>query len=200
MTSGTALRLSQSRAVGRDFDMMLQVERLAVLAIIMVVAAACSAPGGPNRPDAPLSALPVLLAEADLVVIAMVESVSDPFPFLDTAAPVQMYEAKLAIEKTLIGRKRETVTVRVPVYYLDRDGEAFAITRAPGLNPREHVLLFLTATSPYADAGNGIYVTAGGGVVGGKFTLDGTIVRSVFREEPPAELADVERWLARPGG
>lgn len=176
--------------------MIARVEILALSAVFTIVAVACAASAGAGSSSAPMSSFPVLLPETSIVAVGTVTSVSDPFDLTTAEVPVQVYEAIFEIEDTLYGRERAAVTVRIPTHYLDSKGDPFTRTKIPNLRAGERTLLFLSGSSPYASPEVDTYVTAGGGVIPGKFTLNGSIVRSLFMDEPDTTLEVVEAWLS----
>ena len=182
---------------------------LLVLATVAFILGAC----GENRPapavdEPPFEGLDRLVELSDLSIIGRVTSVSEPriVPRRDhPESGVEYYEASVEVDRIFFGSHYNRVVVFVPYYLVAENGHRM-VTRVPVLELGEAVMLFLTQRDNLFDLDGRVFVTAGGGVIWGKFAVEDQGVRPLHPSGDSLPLDEVTTWieaarlsLAKPG-
>lgn len=172
---------------------------LAAIPVAFFVACGSGSPGTatPLGPP-PFANLDQLVWNSSLSVIGTVESVSPSVTDTLTGRTVDYYDAAVHLESTVFGPTLDPITVRVPFHYVlqpPNGGPPVRIpTKAPQLTIGEHVLLFLNQDE-YVEPGSHDFVTAGGGVIWGKFAVQGNQVTGLSPIAPAQPLDAVLAWV-----
>ena len=174
---------------------------LATLILIVAVTIMAGACNGvrPTSPmdEPPFPSLTQLVEPSDLSIIGRVTSVSEPriVPRRDhPESQVEYYEASVEVDRVLFGSHYNRVVVFVPYYLVAENGHRM-VPRVPPLEVGERVLLFLTQRDNLFDLDGRVFVTAGGGVIWGKFAVEDQGVRPLHPSGDSLPLDDVTEWI-----
>ena len=174
---------------------------LATLILIVAVTIMAGACNGvrPTSPmdEPPFPSLTQLVEPSDLSIIGRVTSVSEPriVPRRDhPESQVEYYEASVEVDRVLFGSHYNRIVVFVPYYLVAENGHRM-VPRVPPLEVGERVLLFLTQRDNLFDLDGRVFVTAGGGVIWGKFAVEDQGVRPLHPSGDSLPLDDVTEWI-----